>query len=129
MPTAAARPAFLRRWQRLQLQVRCALTPQQPTCIRLYLHAGLLATREGWLPPEDGLRRMLATLLQTAEDEALPWFWRSVCLEHVALPLTHLRSRLGRADPQGLAALEATVQRAQERLPALPARTNAGRQD
>lgn len=31
--------------------------------------------------------RMLQNLLRTARDDALPWFWRSVCLEHATLPL------------------------------------------
>lgn len=111
----------LDRWQRLQLQVRCALAPAQPTRIRLYLMAGLHLVRLGQLPTEHVHARMLQTPLHTAEDTALPWFWRSVCLEHVPLPLAHLVSRLGTHDAPALRTIEAAVQRAHDHL-AMPPR-------
>ena len=65
---------------------------------------------------------MLSVLLQVAHDEALPWFWRSVCLEHISYPLARLRSLLKANDPIALQAVDSAVQSAHERLAATPPR-------
>ena len=118
--TTASPSALLRRWQRLHLQVRCALQADQPALIRQYLACGTLLTRRADLPAAATQLRMLGVLLQTAEDRALPWFWRSVCLEHVPQPLARLSALLRLHDPLAWQAVEAAVQRAQDALPARP---------
>lgn len=105
--------ALLHRWQRVQMHVRCGLSADQPGCVRVYLHAGMQLARRGAQPAVTVHLRMLQTLLLTAQDEALPWFWRRVCLEHVNLPLAQLTSSLGLHDPLAMRALEAAVQRAE----------------
>jgi hypothetical protein len=54
-------------------------------------------------------------LLDTARDEALPWFWRSVCLEHTTRPLARLTTLLKRR-PGALRSLFDTVHSAQLHL-------------
>lgn len=112
--------ALVQRWLRLEMHVRCALRAAQPAGVRLYLQAGLLLARHRVRPPLEVHRRMLQTLLATSHDAALPWFWRSVCLEHVNLPLAHLKALLGRHDPNAVQAIEAAVQQARDALPCLP---------
>ena len=117
-----SRPAdpLCSRWQRLHLQVRCALSANDAGRIRLYLHTGLQLVRSGAQPAIRVHLHMLQTLLQTAQDDALPWFWRSVCLEHVNLPLAQLATHLGLHDPLALQAIECAVQRARDSMPTTP---------
>ena len=110
----------VQRWRRLQMQVRCGLYPDQPARIRRFLLAGARLVRLGLLAPAAVQLQTVRTLVQVGEDTALPWFWRSVCLEHVNLPLARLRSLIGGQDPQTLRTLELSVQRARDRLPAGP---------
>ncbi len=85
------------RWHRLGLAIRLAYRTEEPALIRQYLGLGSALVRRGELAPPTAWPRMLTLLLQTAGDEALPWFWRSVCLEHTALPLARIRSAAGAA--------------------------------
>ncbi|WP_077003539.1 hypothetical protein [Variovorax sp. KK3] len=117
---ADPKAALMLRWQRLQMHVRCGLYAHDPGRIRLYVHAGLRIVRRGIQPAVPTHIKMLQTLLLCAQDEGLPWFWRSVCLEHVNLPMAHLASTLGVHDPIGMQALEAGVQRARDQLPVFP---------
>ncbi|RZL86042.1 MAG: hypothetical protein EOP82_31475 [Variovorax sp.] len=120
MTLADPNATLMQRWQRLQIHVRCGMHAHDPGCIRLYVHTGLRIVRRGIQPAVATHMRVLQTLLLSAQDEALPWFWRSVCLEHVNLPLAHLASTLGVHDPIGMHALEAGVQRARDQLPVFP---------
>lgn len=117
--------ALLHRWQRTQMHVRCGLSIEEPGCVRLYLHTGLKIARSGLRPTGVVHLTMLRTLLETAQDEALPWFWRSVCLEHVNLPLAQLNSSIGVSDPLAMQAIEAAVQRARDALPLAPTARDA----
>lgn len=99
---------------RLQLRVRCALRPDQPECVRSFVQAGLRLERLGLASAMAVHHRLLLTLLATARDEALPWFWRSVCLEHLSLPLARLVSILSVHDPITARSLQWTVQRARD---------------
>ena len=114
---SAADAELVARWRRLEMHVRCALWPGAPGRIRLYVQAGMLAVRRGAAPAVDVHARALDVLLRTSRDAALPWFWRSVCLEHVHLPLAQLRSHLRLHEPMAFAAIEHAVQRAQADLP------------
>jgi hypothetical protein len=112
--------SLVQRWRRAQMHVRCGLSAHQPRSVRAYLHLGLELTRRGLHPPLAVHMQMLNTLLQAGQDEALPWFWRSVCLEHVNLPLARLTTLLAVHDPIATQALQCAVQRAQDGLPATP---------
>lgn len=101
------------RWERIGLGVRCAYNPQRPEVLCCYVQAGRRLSR---LEPEREAqiqRRMLDLLLNTAADEALPWHWRAVCLEHTVWPLSRLTSLLGNAcdATEALGQLEHRVQR------------------
>ena len=108
---------LVHRWERVQMHVRCGLSMEQPGCLRLYLHTGLKIARSGLRPAAAVHLAMLRTLLCTAQDEELPWFWRSVCLEHVNLPLAQLNSLIGINDPVAMQSIQAVVQHARDRLP------------
>jgi hypothetical protein len=120
MQAAQAGRELLARWQRLELYVRCALAPEQPDDVQAYVQAGLLLARRGILPAIAVHRRLLQTLLRSARDEALPWFWRSVCLEQVHLPLAQLSAALALHDPLAARALADQVQQARNDLPVTP---------
>jgi hypothetical protein len=89
-PTLDVPPQALERWQRLALGIRLAYAPQQPVLIRRDLALGHLLFQQGQLQAHRAWPRMLELLLQTAADEALPWFWRTACLEYMAMPLARL---------------------------------------
>lgn len=88
-------PIGIERWQRLALGIRLAYNPGQPAVIRQYLSLGHRLVQAGRLTPAGAWAHMLELLRQTAADEALPWFWRSVCLEHTAQPLARCTHHLG----------------------------------
>lgn len=119
LPPRKARE-LLQRWRRIEMHVRCGLSPEQPGCVRIYVHAGLHIVRHGLRPALEVHQQMLLTLLRCARDESLPWFWRSVCLENVNLPLARLSSLLRVHDPLAVQALHAQVQRSREVFPATP---------
>jgi hypothetical protein len=120
-PAAAGRTLRAReRFERLGLGIRCAYNPQQPAVIRCWLALGARLVRSGVEPEAPLQRRMLNLLLRTAQDDALPWFWRRVCLEHAAWPAARLRSLLGERDAAAAAAVHAAVQQAEDALAALP---------
>ena len=84
--------ALLQRWDRIGLGIRCAYNPAQAGVIRLWLTLGQQLVLHQALSDLQMQQRALTLLLRTAADEALPWFWRSVCLEHCAAPQARLRS-------------------------------------
>jgi hypothetical protein len=87
------------RWERIGLGIRLAYNPQQPAVIRCWLGIGARLVSAGGADEAALLQRTLRLLLQTAHDESLPWFWRSVCLEHTARPLSRLTTLLKLHDP------------------------------
>jgi len=117
-PAAAAR---LERWQRIGLGIRLAYNPGKPEVLRCWLGLGTRLAAEGAICEAMLLQRTLRLLMQTAHDEALPWFWRSVCLEHTARPLARITTLLALHDPLQAHAIEAFVQAARDRLDAVPA--------
>jgi hypothetical protein len=89
----------IERWERIGLGIRLAYNPGRADGVRLWLATGRQLSRDGGLREVPMLARSLERLLQTAEDPALPWTWRHVCLEHVARPWARLQCLLaGRAD-------------------------------
>lgn len=110
------------RWERIGLGVRCAYNPARPEVLNHYVQAGRRLSR--LQPAQEACiqQRMLNLLLRTAEDEALPWLWRAVCLEHLAWPLARLTSLLGRQNlgAAAMARIECRVLRAASLLDSLP---------
>lgn len=109
-------PVSIERWQRLALGIRLAYNPQQPAVIRQYLGLGQRLVQRGRLTPARAWTAMLELLRQTAADEALPWFWRSVCLEHMALPLARATALQRHGELPGWAALRARIEATQAAL-------------
>lgn len=116
-PAQTQAAMLLRRWDRIGIGIRCAYNPCLPAVIRHYLDAGMKVVGAGALPELQVQRRHLGLLLQTANDEALPWFWRSVCMEHTTWPLARVRSLLKLHDPIACQALECAVQAARDAAP------------
>lgn len=114
--------SLLRRWDRIGLGVRCGYNPFCACAVRHYLEAGRRVAACGARTEVQVHQRMLTVLLQTAHDEALPWAWRAVCLEHTTLPLARLTSLLKPHDPIACHALECAVQAAYDGLAATPPR-------
>ncbi|HSW04534.1 hypothetical protein [Aquabacterium sp.] len=114
--------ALLRRWDRIGIGVRCAYNPMGPSALRHYLDAGRRVVSCGVLSELLVHRRMLTVLLQTAHDEALPWYWRSVCLEYTTLPLARLHALMKHHDPMACHALDCAVQSTHDVLAAAHAR-------
>jgi hypothetical protein len=113
--------AWLRqRFDRLGLGIRCAYNPHQPAVIRCWLALGTKIVRAGHVPELQMQRRMLDLLLRTAQDDALPWFWRSVCLEHTTMPAARLHTLLNLHDPLAAEAVHEALQQAHEGLAAVP---------
>lgn len=107
------------RWERMHVAIRCGLHATQPPLIRTYLGLGRWLVQRGLLDDRGANQRMLRLLLDTARDEALPWFWRSVCLEYTAMPVAQLTTLLRQQDPQALHAVAGSLRSAQLRLPAV----------
>ncbi|WP_157270712.1 hypothetical protein [Azohydromonas aeria] len=106
-----------RRWEQLQIDVRCALHADEPVRIRHYLLGGGKLARLGVFGEVGVQLHMTQILLQTARDPELPCFWRSVCLECVSHPLRRLRTLLGQHAPSTLLAIEQAVASVQCKLP------------
>jgi hypothetical protein len=104
------------RWERMHVAIRCGLHADQPALLRAYLGLGRWLVQRGQLDDGAANRRMLQLLLDTAGDHALPWWWRSVCLEHVDRPLARLTTLPPAASRQGCLPWDEAVASARERL-------------
>ena len=111
--TTAHQAAQRLRWERLHVAIRCGLHPAQPELVRVYLGVGRWLVQQGQQDERVTHQRMLALLLETARDDALPWFWRSVCLEHTASVVARLTTLLKHQQPTALQDLVDQVQAAQ----------------
>ena len=118
---AAGSAAWMRqRFARLGLGIRCAYHPGRPGVVRCWLALGAKIARSGHEPELRMQQRMLRLLLATARDEALPWFWRSVCFEYTAMPAARLRTLLALHDPPAAAALQEALDEVEALLAAVP---------
>lgn len=101
MTPAASRHLSAQRvhWERMHVAIRCGLHPTQPALIRVYLGVGRWLVRQGQLDERVACQRMLGLLLDTARDDELPWFWRSLCLEHTPALLARLTTLLKQREP------------------------------
>jgi hypothetical protein len=117
--------ALGQRWQRIGLGIRLAYNPQQPAAIRCWLGIGARLASGGGAAEVALLQRTLRLLMQTAHDESLPWYWRSVCLEHTARPLSRLTTLLKLADPLAVHVLHDWIDAMHRSLADTSARTSA----
>ena len=108
--TAAQAFDLLECWDRIGIGIRCAYNPFCACPVHHYIQAGLRVAAAGVRSELFVHQRLLQVLLQTARDDALPGFWRSVCLEHAAMPLTRLQALLTLHDPIAVDALRSVVQ-------------------
>lgn len=110
------------RWSRIGLGVRLAYNPWKPEVARYWVSLGMTLARDGVMDEVGALRQMLKLLVHTAQDEALPWSWRSICLECCARPLARLTTLLQRSDPALGQSLGDFMQIAQDEFAAVPPR-------
>jgi hypothetical protein len=108
--------AMLACWDRIGIGIRCGYNPFCPCPVRQYLLAGRRVIELGAATELEVDQRLIEVLLQTARDEALPWMWRSICLQHAGLPLARLQALLEHHDPIACNALYAAVQAAGDAL-------------
>jgi hypothetical protein len=104
------------RWERMHVAIRCGLHPAQPALIRVYLGVGRWLAQRGQLEEPTAHQRMLVLLLDTARDDALPWFWRSVCLEYTPTVVARLTSLMKHHQPAALQDLVDRVQWTQAQM-------------
>jgi hypothetical protein len=114
--TPAATATLRQRWERIGLGIRLAYNPQQPAVIRCWLGIGAQLAADSGAAELALLQRSLRLLMQTAHDEALPWYWRTVCLEHTARPLSRLTTLLKLHDPLAAYFLHESVDAAHRSL-------------
>jgi hypothetical protein len=117
--------ALGQRWERIGLGIRLGYNPEQPAVIRCWLGLGARLASGGDAAELALLQRTLRLLMQTADDESLPWFWRSVCLEHTARPLSRITTLLSLHDPLAAQMLHESVDAAHRSLTAHQARISA----
>lgn len=90
MSSALHEQPYLESWRWMSRQIRCALDPDEPRLIEHYLAEGrylaCCTATSPWLIAETSFR----LLLDTATDTALPWHWRSQCLDQAWRPLRDL---------------------------------------
>jgi hypothetical protein len=86
-----------RRWQRLEITIRCALEVDNPARLGQFIGAGARLVADGVLPDWPTHERCFNVLMNTAEDTALPWHWRCMCIDYACRPLARLTT-LARGD-------------------------------
>ena len=96
-PPSAATRALLRRWQRLEITVRCALQAENPARLGQFIGAAARLVADEVLPDWATHERCFLVLMNTAEDPALPWPWRCMCIDFACRPLARLTT-LARGD-------------------------------
>ena len=78
---------YLESWRWMSRQIRCGLDPNEPRLIEHYLNEGrylaCCTATHPWTIAETSLR----LLIDTASDIALPWHWRSLCMDQAWRPL------------------------------------------
>ena len=93
MSSALHEGSYLESWRWMSRQIRCGLAPDEPRLIEHYLAEGrylaCCTTTSAWTIAVTSFR----LLLDTASDPALPWHWRSLCLDQAWRPLRDLETQ------------------------------------
>ncbi|MDG9923806.1 MULTISPECIES: FagA protein [unclassified Pseudomonas] len=74
-------------WYWQGFRIRCALLPDEPRLLDQHELHGRQLVAHGRLGAWRMSRTTLELLLDTACDPALPWHWRSLCLDRAYRPL------------------------------------------
>ncbi|MCY1277204.1 hypothetical protein D9M68_154910 [compost metagenome] len=93
------RSVSLDRWHWLKTKIRCALDADDPQLIAQFMAEGQAMVRHGRLSAWRAAEATFRLLLDTANDYALPWHWRCLCLDYAYRPLRDLEC-LARGEAQ-----------------------------
>lgn len=74
-------------WHWQGFRIRCALQPDEPRLLDQHEFHGAQLAQQGCIEPWRLTVSTLELLLDTAADRALPWHWRSLCLDRTWRPL------------------------------------------
>ncbi|WP_263142251.1 FagA protein [Pseudomonas sp. RIT-PI-AD] len=77
-------------WHWLKAKIRCALAADEPRLIRRFMVESEAMVHCGLLPSWRAGETTFRLLMDTANDRALPWHWRCLCLDHAYRPLNDL---------------------------------------
>ena len=93
MSSALREGPYLESWRWMSRQIRCGLAPDEPRLIEHYLAEGRYLA--GCTPTSPWMiaATTLRLLLDTATDTALPWHWRTLCLDNAWRPLRDLETQ------------------------------------
>ncbi|WP_437881779.1 FagA protein [Pseudomonas sp. LRF_L74] len=78
-------------WHWQGFRIRCALLPDEPRLLEVHWAHGRALIEYGQISPWQMAASTLTLLLDSACDPALPWHWRSLCLDNAYLPLQALQ--------------------------------------
>lgn len=78
-------------WNWQGFMIRCALRPNEPRLIDCFMSLGISLVERGQVSPWHMSYKSLNLFFDTACDRALPWHWRSLCLDHAWQPLYSLQ--------------------------------------
>ncbi len=81
-------------WHWLRIRVRCGLAMQDPRIFRQLENEGQRLAYYGQLRSGQATEKIFQTLLDTLEDQALPWHWRNTCLEQAYQLLARLEQQV-----------------------------------
>ena len=82
MSSALHEGPYLESWRWMSRQIRCGLAPDEPRLIDHYLAEGRYLAACTATSPWGVAVTSFRLLLDTASDTALPWHWRTVCLDN-----------------------------------------------
>ncbi|MFK3969700.1 FagA protein [Pseudomonas sp. NPDC087358] len=92
MGTVLHESPYMENWRALSLRIRCALDSDEPRVIDHYLAEGRYLARFTATPQALIAESTFRLLIDTARDTALPWHWRSLCLDQAWRPLRDLQA-------------------------------------
>ena len=93
MSSALHEGPYLESWRWMSRQIRCGLAPDEPRLIEHYLAEGRYLAACTTTSPWQIAVTTFRLLLDTAGDTALPWHWRTVCLDNAWRPLRDLETQ------------------------------------
>ncbi|MCY1260261.1 hypothetical protein D3C76_818040 [compost metagenome] len=81
----------LGRWYWMSTRIRCALQPDEPRLLDLFLNETRYLIAWERVPAWLLFEKCYQLFLDTAHDIALPWHWRVQCLNHAYRPFHELQ--------------------------------------
>ncbi|MBO3275064.1 FagA protein [Pseudomonas schmalbachii] len=83
--------SVLSRWYWMSTRIRCALQPDEPRLLDLFLGETRYLVAWERVPAWHLFEKCYQLLLDTGHDIALPWHWRIHCLNHAYRPFHELQ--------------------------------------